>query len=321
MQVIKKKHIEIIKETIKSVAHFIPFIPYRKRSKRYKIWNSRREKRFLRLIEQHLLESNDIYNKIEVSIVMPIYNRAFCIDTAIRSIINQSHSHWKLYVIDDGSTDEIKEKIAKCADDKRIDYQYIDHKGVSHARNVGIEKATGKYIFYLDADNSWTSDYLRNMIVFLEKGKLDAAYSGVEIVNDGNEIIGYYGEEFNWIECLELNYIDINSFCHHIELVRNGLRFAESLKRFVDWDFILSISRNNRIAYAPFIGVIYYDGQEGNRITFTEYVGQEGGYLQEIRDNHSKFIPEVRKKRRATHLHWSRILKDSKNKSPKGYEA
>lgn len=293
------------------IAHWIPFISYRKPSKRYKKWNTRRETSFNLLIDNLYNKSTDYFSNIEISIIMPVFNRAFCIENAIRSILNQSHFHWKLYIIDDGSTDDIEDIIKKYADDKRIEYQCIKHNGVSHARNIGIEKATGEYVFYLDADNIWTSDYLRNMIAFLQKGNLSASYSGVEIVNDDNEIIGYYGEEFNWIECLELNYIDINSFCHHINIVHEGFRFNESLKRFVDWDFILSVSRNIRIAYAPFKGVIYYDGYEGYRITHSEYIGQENNYLSVIRNSHSKYINDIQNKKRAPHIHWSRILKDS----------
>lgn len=308
MQIFIKNQVQKIKEVLKTIAHEVPFIPYRKRSKRYKIWNQKDEKRFLQLIENQSAISNDLFCEIEVSIILPIFNRAFCVENAIDSILNQTHLKWKLIIVDDGSTDHLDEIIAKYADDERFEFYANQHKGVSHARNFGLERATGKYLFYLDADNMWTPNYLKNMIICMEMGNLTAAYSGVEIVGDSNEIIGFYGEEFDWTDCLELNHIDINSFCHRSDFIRDGIRFDETLKRFVDWDFILSVSRIGRVAYVPFIGVIYYDGREGDRITYTEYVGQEDIYQDIIRKKHSQYINEFQSGS-IKKISWKSVLK------------
>jgi glycosyltransferase involved in cell wall biosynthesis len=294
-----------IKYTLKNIAHRVPFIPYRKRSKRYAVWNRLRERNFLLRIDKIYKKEQMRFDEVFVSIVMPVYNRSYSVKTAINSVIAQSHEKWELLIIDDGSTDNLQETLSAFREENRICVFYEQHKGVSHARNVGIQNANGKYLFYLDADNVWRYDFLRNMIVCLEQGDIDCCYCGVEIENDNKKIVGYYGEKFNWLECLELNFIDINSFGHQTAIVKNGIRFNEELRRYVDWDFLLSITLENTIAYAPFLGVRYYDGTKGNRITTTECVGNEKTHLQEIRHSHSK----QKDKYRGKTLSWRDIVK------------
>lgn len=263
------------KEYIKNLAHNTSFIPYRKPSKRYKSWNYKREESFI-LDLKRLISVNPIkFDSVFVSIVMPCYNRAYCIGNAIDSVFKQTHTNWELLIIDDGSTDNLNDVIAPYLKDERVKVERIERSGVSKARNVGLANAKGVFVFYLDTDNKWFDNYLKYLTAFMIHNDLYAAYSGVKIVDDKMNILGYYGEPFSWNECLEMNYIDINSFAHRNPVPANDFKFDESLKRLVDWDFILSITKNKRTAYAPFLGVEYYDGQQGDRITFTEHVGDE----------------------------------------------
>ena len=218
-----KRTILAIKDALKDLAHKMPFIAYRKRSKRYAIWNVKRERKFLNQVQKIYSKNSQVYSDVFVSIIMPVYNRSYCIKKAIESVVAQSYQNWELLIIDDGSTDGLHEVLSGFMKDKRIRYFADQHKGVSHARNLGIEKATGKYFFYLDADNKWVSHFLRTMVVYMETGNVNCCYSGVEIEND-TSVVGYYGENFNWQECLELNFIDINSFGHLSSILRKGIR-------------------------------------------------------------------------------------------------
>ena len=281
----------LLKDLLKDILHALPFVPYRKPSKRRKVWNRVRERRFLRRIDAIYLAHRDSVDAIEVSIVMPAYNRAFCIHKPIAGVLNQHHTNWELLIVDDGSTDGLASLIADKYNDGRIRYFPTEHLGVSHARNHGLERARGKYIFYLDTDNAWYPSYLRTMIVFMDYGGLDACYAGARIINDGNETIGYFGERFVWAQCWELNHIDINSFGHRKDVVGEGFRFVESLNRLVDWEFILALTANHRTAYAPFLGVEYYDGEKGSRITFTRYEGERVEELKaQIQNKHREML-------------------------------
>jgi glycosyltransferase involved in cell wall biosynthesis len=207
---------------------------------------------------------------------MPVYNRAYCIEAAINSILKQTHKNWTLIIIDDVSNDNLKDVLSKYITDSRINLYHQKKKGVSSARNFGLDKTIGKYVSYLDSDNKWLPSYLKYMTVFMEKGELDCCYSGIKLIDDENSIRGYYGHQFNWNKCWEFNYIDINCFTHHKKFIDKGFSFDTNLKRLVDWDFILAVTSFNRASYAPFLGTEYYDGEQGNRITFNEYKGGDG---------------------------------------------
>lgn len=97
-----------------------------------------------------------------ISVIVPAYNCAKTIEKCIVSILNQSYSDLELIVINDGSTDETKEKILRYVDmDKRIRLVDETNSGVSVARNKGIRSAKGKYICFIDSDDYISPEYLQ----------------------------------------------------------------------------------------------------------------------------------------------------------------
>ena len=123
-----------------------------------------------------------------VSIIMPTYNREKVIERAICSIKNQKYQNWELLIIDDGSTDDTKNKVQLLMQqDARIKYFTNNRKkGVSGARNVGLENAVGDYIAFLDSDDEWTQDHLSSSIKILETQEVNVTFALWE--NDVNGI-------------------------------------------------------------------------------------------------------------------------------------
>jgi glycosyltransferase involved in cell wall biosynthesis len=115
-------------------------------------------------------------NTPEISVVMPAYNAEKYIAESIESILNQSFSQWELIIIDDGSTDNTAEIVAKFQSDKRIKLIKQANGGVSSARNAGINAASGNYITFLDADDAYLPE---NLQAKYEKINTD---SGIEFV-------------------------------------------------------------------------------------------------------------------------------------------
>ena len=111
------------------------------------------------------------------SIIVPTYNRAHLIAKAIESVINQTLSSWELIIVDDGSTDNTKE-IVNSYNDSRIRYIYQQNAERSEARNNGIKNSTGTYICFLDSDDY----YLANRLKELHN----------EIIKQGKPIAFYY---------------------------------------------------------------------------------------------------------------------------------
>ncbi|MGM0423780.1 MAG: glycosyltransferase family 2 protein [Thermodesulfobacteriota bacterium] len=104
-----------------------------------------------------------------VSIIIPTYNRGQVLSRAVFSVLAQSHTCLELIVVDDGSIDQTREMLQGIAD-PRFSYLWQQNQGVAAARNLGIEKARGKYIALLDSDDLWLPEKLRKQLYFTLQG-------------------------------------------------------------------------------------------------------------------------------------------------------
>lgn len=100
-----------------------------------------------------------------ISVIMPLYNNEKYVIEAIRSVINQTYEDWELIIINDASTDNSKfivQKFLEEEKDNRIIFIDLkENKGVSFARNLGMRKAKGEYISFLDSDDFWDKEFLK----------------------------------------------------------------------------------------------------------------------------------------------------------------
>lgn len=92
------------------------------------------------------------------SIVIPTYNRAWCIERVIESVLVQNFKNWEVIIVDDGSNDNSKDVIRKYLSDSRIRYFYKENGGVGSARNLGIEHVSGDLVMFIDSDDEFTED-------------------------------------------------------------------------------------------------------------------------------------------------------------------
>lgn len=107
---------------------------------------------------------------MKLSIITPVYNRASTVGRTIESVINQSYRNFELILVNDGSSDDSDSVIQPYLTDKRIVYiNYSPNRGVNHARNRGIEKATGEFILFLDSDDYLTNDALETIVERIKK--------------------------------------------------------------------------------------------------------------------------------------------------------
>lgn len=97
-----------------------------------------------------------------VSVIIPTYNRGYIIERAIKSVLSQSYKNFELIVVDDGSTDDTKFRL----ENYPMKYLHQENRGVSHARNRGLEVANGEYICFLDSDDEWLESKLDKQVRF-----------------------------------------------------------------------------------------------------------------------------------------------------------
>lgn len=102
---------------------------------------------------------------IQVSVIIPLFNKALYIHDTVSTVIRQSLDNWELLVVDNGSTDAGPQHVAALArQDQRIRLLSCRRKGPGAARNVGISSATGKWCLLFDADDLMDGDYLSALL-------------------------------------------------------------------------------------------------------------------------------------------------------------
>lgn len=112
---------------------------------------------------------------MEISVIIPTYNRADILCRAIDSVLSQTYQDFEIIIVDDGSTDKTKEVLDEYmagmdpSSSRKIKYIYKENGGAGSARNAGIDAASGDYIAFLDADDFILKDSLLYRINFLMK--------------------------------------------------------------------------------------------------------------------------------------------------------
>ncbi len=167
--------------------------------------------------------------KYDVSVVVPVYNAAETVEESIKSILNQKYDSKKIQtiLINDGSKDNSLEIIKKYERDNII---VIDkeNSGVSDTRNIGLEKSEGKYILFLDSDDTISDDVVSNIVPFFDEhyDEIDlVSYKIIPILN-GKELKQHYRSKYltktgvyditkkeNWyVSITTMNYCIKNKF-------------------------------------------------------------------------------------------------------------
>lgn len=136
-------------------------------------------------------EELDMSSLCLVSIITPCYNSAKYISKTIESVINQRFICWEMLIIDDCSTDNSTEIINEwCRKDDRIKLIKLEkNSGAAVARNKAIQMAKGRYIAFLDSDDSWFSDKLELQVAFMQENGIDFSYTAYEKVDEKGHVL------------------------------------------------------------------------------------------------------------------------------------
>ncbi len=186
-----------------------------------------------------------------VTIIIPAYNAASYIDQTIESVKRQTHTNWELLVIDDGSTDATSGTVGKFLGDGRIKYFHQKNSGVSAARNLGIEKAKGDFISFLDADDVWVETNLEIKLEALKDSSLDFVFASMMVFEGElqNGKMGPPGTDIDMLTKLLLWEGEVIPCPSGNLLIRKkcfygGLRFDTALSTAADQDFTIYLCRD-----------------------------------------------------------------------------
>ena len=172
----------------------------------------------------------------DISIIVPIYNAEKYLNKCLNSLINQTKKELEFILVNDGSTDKT-EQIIKSYKDKRIKYFKNKNQGIGKTRNFGIEKATSKYIMFLDSDD------------YLEETACEELYKKANADNLDLVICDYYKLYENGIKediklisfenttlketpnlLLDVNLAPWNKIYKKDLIIKNNIKFVENLK-------------------------------------------------------------------------------------------
>ena len=121
----------------------------------------------------------------KISIIIPVFNGERFLRETVAAVFNQSFNDFKLFLINDGSTDNTREiATALQKENERIEYFEKENSGVSATRNLGLIKANGEFVVFLDADDLIHSDFLQLRFNLLnQNAHLGFCGSGIELID------------------------------------------------------------------------------------------------------------------------------------------
>ena len=111
------------------------------------------------------------------SVIIPVYNRSHLLDKTINTVLAQTFPHFEIIIVDDGSTENIKEVIdIGFTNEEKIKYFYKQNEERGAARNFGLQQAKGDYAIFFDSDDLMRSNYLETL------NKIIVEYPGVKML-------------------------------------------------------------------------------------------------------------------------------------------
>lgn len=176
------------------------------------------------------------------SIVVPTYNGAKTIGKTIEACLAQRFDDFELLIVDDGSQDDTKTAVS-AFNDARIQYLYQDNAGPAAARNTGVDAAKGRYIAYLDADDSWYPDYLEHVHAKIKDTGCEFVYGQI-IVDRG--VGRFWVKPDRGIEAEEsiFDYL----YIHGGFIQTSTMVISSALAAKVSWDESVTFGDNDQYA-------------------------------------------------------------------------
>ena len=217
-------------------------------------------------------------NKEKISIILPTYNSYNVLENAINSVKAQTYENWELLIIENGKKGQA-EQIARKINDERIKYIYQEEPNVSNARNVGLEKATGEYIAFIDSDDQYEINFLEKMISNMIKNKSQLVTCGYRRVFEKNKMLISENDKIlnttnikEYLETTKENYLynELWNKMYISKIIKeNNIKFNKKYE--LGEDFLFNLDYTKYIQRASFINeplYIYTDGEYGLKLRY-----------------------------------------------------
>jgi glycosyltransferase involved in cell wall biosynthesis len=165
-----------------------------------------------------------------VSVIIPTFNRSYCIKQTINSVLDQSYRNIEVLVCDDGSTDNT-DKVVSSIKDNRVKWISGKHTGTPSApRNAGLKKSKGDWIAFIDSDDLWDKEKLSIQLNYLIPKQKVLACSTNALINKKNECYLSLSKDVSILDTkilLKSNLVITSSLIAHKSLFKKSFGFNE----------------------------------------------------------------------------------------------
>ena len=249
-----------------------------------------------------------------VSIVVSIYNTDKYLSECINSLINQKYKEIEILLIDDGSTDSskniCKEYLIK---DSRIVYIHKDNSGVSSTRNLGIEKAKGEFIVFVDSDDIVDSNYINMLIDSHEEHSLSVC----RLITFKDKLSKANNANYDCFSLSKSNFIELYNIgilntpcCKLFEkkiIDRYNIKFNEKITLGEDLLFNFSYLKVIKKIKVVNLKLYYYRFHGSNSLT-TSYIHNAKDIQLMLLDEITEYFKEITNYKTLNNLRMERII-------------
>ena len=146
------------------------------------------------------------------SVIIPVFNRASSVCTTLESVYNQTFSDFEIIVVDDGSTDTLKDSLLNYISLSNFSYYFQSNAGVSAARNRGANLSNGEYLVFLDSDDHVTENWLRDYANEIDARHPDLIYCGINRMKE-DVFVSYTDPRNPFSNGVDIGTVLPGSFC------------------------------------------------------------------------------------------------------------
>ena len=192
-----------------------------------------------------------------VSIIVTCYNYGEYVEECLRSIEQQTFEQWECIIVDDGSTDDTKIRIAPFLIDLRFRYIWQENGNVSKARNYGLGHAQGKYVICLDADDYVSLNFIKELYEKIaDLQPVDLVYPRVQLFGARNE--QWDLAPYSYHDLLENNMIVVAAMYERQKFIDLG-GYDQNMKTGAeDWEYWIRLLNINSIVLKVTDAVLHY---------------------------------------------------------------
>lgn len=199
-----------------------------------------------------------------VDILMPVYNGEKTIEESIESVLNQTHQQFRLWIIDDGSTDYTSNVCQQYLNDERIHYRKLPHQGISSTLRTGMSFIQGEVVARQDSDDRWFPWHLEMVLTCLEANDaLELVGAKVTVENEAvqqrliyNKHRHLYGEEL-WYQLAIKNVFNHSTVIFKKSAYLNAGGYHSEYDGIEDWHLWSRMVRKDN-AYILNVTTAYY---------------------------------------------------------------